>query len=79
MVDRTFGHEMLGIFRLTLEYFAVALRLAGERSGLHRQLRDESLRAAQSMPRNVAVGDGKRSLDNRSRFLEIARGSEVAK
>jgi four helix bundle protein len=35
------------------------------------------LRAAQSNPLNIAEGNGQRSLKDRSRFLDIARGSAL--
>ncbi|EMI21734.1 S23 ribosomal protein [Rhodopirellula maiorica SM1] len=47
------------------------------RSGCHRHARDQWLRAAQSIPLNIAEGNGKRSLKDRSRFLDIARGSAL--
>jgi four helix bundle protein len=46
-------------------------------SGLHRHARDQWLRAAQSIPLNIAEGNGKRSLKDRARFLDIARGSAL--
>jgi four helix bundle protein len=44
-------------------------------SGLHRHARDQWLRAAQSIPLNIAEGNGKRSPKDRARFFDIARGS----
>jgi four helix bundle protein len=45
--------------------------------GIHRHARDQWLRAAQSIPLNIAEGNGKRSLKDRARFLDIARGSAL--
>jgi four helix bundle protein len=39
--------------------------------------RDELIRASQSIPRNIAEGNGKRSPADRNRFFEIARGSAL--
>ncbi|PNY33861.1 four helix bundle protein [Rhodopirellula baltica] len=42
---------------------------------MHRHARDQWLRATQSIPLNIAEGNGKRSLKDRARFFDIARGS----
>ncbi|NUQ65646.1 MAG: four helix bundle protein [Pirellulales bacterium] len=57
----------------TTESFAVAKGLPG----LHRHGRDPWLRAAQSIPLNIAEGNGKRSPKDRARFFEVARGSAL--
>ena len=44
---------------------------------LHRHSRDQSLRAALSIPRNIAEGDGKRSLKDSARFFDFSRGSAL--
>ncbi len=46
-------------------------------NGYHRHARDQWLRAAQSIPLNIAEGNGKRSVKDRCRFLDIARGSAL--
>jgi four helix bundle protein len=51
--------------------------IAKQLNGLHRHARDQWVRAAQSIPLNIAEGNGKRSLKNRNRFLDIARGSAL--
>ncbi len=45
--------------------------------GLHRHARDPWLRAVQSIPLNIAEGNGKRSFKDRTRFPDIARGSAL--
>ena len=77
MADPIFDHEKLDVYRLALEYVAESFRIAKGLSGLHRHARDQWLRAAQSIPLNIAEGNGKRSLKDRSRFLDIARGSAL--
>ena len=77
MTDPTFDHEKLDVYRLALEYVASAFRMAKTLSGLHRHSRDQWLRAAQSIPLNIAEGNGKRSLKDRSRFFDISHGSAL--
>ena len=77
MADPIFDHEKLDVYQVALEYVAEAFRIARDLSGLHRHSRDQWLRAAQSILLNIAEGNGKRSLKDRSRFFDIARGSAL--
>ena len=51
--------------------------IAGRLYGINRHLRDRWIRAAQSIPLNLAEGNGKQSLKDKNRFFEIARGSAL--
>ena len=73
----TFDHERLDVYRLSIEYVAFSYRLAKGLTGIHRPARDQWLRAAQSIPLNIAEGNGKQSLKDKNRFFEIARGSAL--
>ena len=75
MSETIFDHDRLDVYRLAVEYTAESFRVAQGLSGLHRHARDQLLRAAQSIPLNIAEGNGKRSSNDRARFLDIARGS----
>ncbi len=75
MNEPVFDHERLDVYRLSIEYVASSYRIAKTLSGMNRPARDQWLRAAQSIPRNIAEGNGKRSLKDKNRFFEIARGS----
>ena len=77
MTDLIFDHEKLDVYRLALEYVAESFVMAKRLSGLHRHARDHWLRAAQSIPLNIAEGNGKRSLKDRARCFDIARGSAL--
>ena len=77
MADRIFDHEQLDVYRLAIEYVGETFRIAEKLSGLHRHSRDQWLRAAQSIPLNIAEGNGKRSPKDRARFFDIARGSAL--
>ena len=72
-----FGHEKLDVYRLSLEYVAWAYRLAKRLKGSDRHARDQFLRASQSIPQNIAEGNGKGTTADRRRFFEIARGSAL--
>jgi four helix bundle protein len=75
MAEPIFDHDRLDVYRLSIDYVAASFKVAKDLNGLHRQARDQWLRAAQSIPLNIAEGNGKRSLKDRNRFLDIARGS----
>ena len=77
MPEPIFDHDRLDVYRLSIKYVAISFKAAKSLIGLHRHARDQWLRAAQSIPLNIAEGNGKRSLKDRSRFLDIARGSAL--
>jgi four helix bundle protein len=77
MVEPTFDHERLDVYRLSIEYVASSFGIAKSLGGVNRQARDQWLRAAQSIPLNIAEGNGKQSLRDKNRFFEIARGSAL--
>jgi four helix bundle protein len=77
MTEQSFDHERLDVYRLSIDYVARSFEAAQPLEGLHRHARDQWLRAAQSIPLNIAEGNGKRSPKDRARFLDIARGSAL--
>ncbi|WP_182871426.1 four helix bundle protein [Stieleria mannarensis] len=77
MTEPIFDHDRLDVYRLSIDYVAQSFAIAKQLNGLHRHARDQWLRAAQSIPLNIAEGNGKRSLKDRNRFLDIARGSAL--
>jgi four helix bundle protein len=73
-----FDHEKLDVYRLAVEFLGWAGELldgplAGGRYAAAKHL-DE---ASQSVANNIAEGNGKRSLPDRSRYIDIARGSAL--
>jgi four helix bundle protein len=73
----TFDHEKLDVYRVALEFVSWSFDLCGRLMGANRPAREQLLRSSQSIPQNIAEGNGKRSLADRQRFLEIARGSAL--
>ena len=77
MPQPTFDHERLDVYRLSIEYVGFSYQIAEGLTGINRPARDQWLRAAQSIPLNIAEGNGKQSLKDKNRFFEIARGSAL--
>lgn len=73
----TLGHEKLDVYRLSVGYVAWVYGKAGGLAGVHRPARDQWLRASQSIPLNIAEGNGKTAEADRRRYFEIARGSAL--
>ena len=72
----TLGHEELDVYRLSIGYVAWVYKKANDLGGVHRHARDQWLRASQSIPLNIAEGNGKSTtVADRRRYFEIARGS----
>jgi four helix bundle protein len=74
MAEPTFDHERLDVYRRSIEYVAFSFGIATSLSDINRQTHDPWLRAAQSIPLNIAEGNGKQSLRGENRCFEIARG-----
>lgn len=72
-----FGHEKLDVYRAALEYVAHVYDRASKLNGHLRHARDQWLRAAQSVPLNIAEGNGKSGAADRRHYFEIARGSAL--
>jgi four helix bundle protein len=74
-VAMTLEHERLDVYCLAIRYVGWVFEVAEGLSGLHRVTRDQWLRASQSIPLNIAEGNGRTLEADRRRFFEIARGS----
>jgi four helix bundle protein len=73
----TFDHEKLDVYKVSLQFVAWAYALAERLAGAYRHARDQLLRASQSIPLNIAFGNGRRFGPDRRPFFEIARGSAL--
>ncbi len=72
-----FGHERLDVYQTALRYMAEVYARSARLNGQFRHARDQWLRAAQSIPLNIAEGNGKSGAADRRRYFEIARGSAL--
>ena len=72
-----FGHEKLDVYRISIRDVLWAYEVAGGLKGVDRHARDQLLRASQSIPLNIAEGNGRGTNADRRRFFEIARGSAL--
>jgi len=72
-----FSHEKLDVYRLAIEYVRWAFMRAKKLWGIHKNARGQILGASQSIPLNIAEGNGKATENDRRHFFEIARGSAL--
>jgi four helix bundle protein len=72
-----FDHEKLDVYKVSLEFNRQIAAMVCELRETNRHGRDQLLRAALSIPLNIAEGNGKRSVADRKRYFEIARGSAM--
>ena len=72
-----FDHEKLDVYRVSIQFVGWSYSLCKKLRGSDRHARDQLLRASQSIPLNIAEGNGKLPTPDRQRFLRIARGSAL--
>jgi four helix bundle protein len=77
MSEPFFDHEKLDVYRLSIEYVAASYEIAKALNGANRHIRDQWLRAAQSIPLNIAEGNVNQNLKDKNRYFQIARGSAL--
>ena len=71
-----FDHEKLSVYQRAIEFIAWCHTLTKE-STVQGSIRDQLERASVSIALNIAEGNGKSSLKDRQRFLEIAKRSAL--
>ena len=71
------GHEKRDAYHVSIQHVAWAYEVAKRLRGIDRPAQDQLLRALQSIPLNIAAGNGKGTNADRRRFFEIARGSAL--
>ncbi len=70
-------HEKLDVYRVSIEFMAIAINIADNIPRGYSSLADQLKRAAWSVPLNIAEGCGKSGMNDKKRFYAIARGSAM--
>ena len=69
--------QKLHVYQRSIEFLALTLEILADLPRGNADLADQLLRAAQSQPRNIAEGAGRRSPADQARFYAHARGSAM--
>ena len=69
--------QKLNVYQRSIEFLALTMEVLGNLPKGHSELADQLLRAAQSQPRNIAEGAGRRTAVDQARFYTHARGSAM--
>ena len=69
--------QKLRVYQRSIEFLALTMEVIGCLPKGHSELADQLLRAAQSQPRNIAEGAGRRTVVDQARFYAHARGSAM--
>jgi four helix bundle protein len=69
--------QRLRVYQQSIAFLSLAVEVIADLPRGNAELADQLLRAAQSMPRNIAEGAGRRSAADQARFYANARGSAM--
>ena len=69
--------QRLHVYQRSIDFLAFTIEAIALLPKGHADLADQLLRAAQSQPRNIAEGAGRRTTVDQARFYAIARGSAM--
>ncbi len=69
--------KKLRVYQSSIEFLALVIEVLETLPKGHSELADQLLRAAQSQPRNIAEGAGRRTASDQARFYAHARGSAM--
>lgn len=71
-----FDHEKLKVYQASITFIAWCGAIL-ESKDIRGAVRDQLDRSSTSIPLNIAEGNGKYSIKDRTRYLEVARGSAL--
>ena len=69
--------QKLRVYQRSIEFLALTIEVLAVLPKGHAELAEQLLRAAQSQPRNIAEGAGRRTSVDQARFYTHARGSAM--
>jgi len=69
--------QKLRVYQRSIDFLALTMEIIGVLPKGHADLADQLLRAAQSQPRNITEGAGRRTTVDQARFYTHARGSAM--
>jgi four helix bundle protein len=69
--------QKLRVYQAAVQFLALTMEINDQCPRGNAELKDQLLRAAQSQPRNIAEGAGRRSRADQGRFYAMARGSAM--
>jgi four helix bundle protein len=69
--------QKLRVYQHAIAFLALTMKILAALPKGHADLADQLLRAAQSQPRNIAEGAGRRTVADQARFYVMARGSAM--
>lgn len=75
-MQNTFDHEKLSVYVQSIEFVDTISKILENVPSKH-AVYNQLERASTSIPLNIAEGNGKSSIKDRCRYLEIARGSAL--
>ena len=76
-IPSVLSFQRLRVYQRSIEFLALVMEVIAELPKGHAELADQLLRAAQSQPRNIAEGAGRRTGADQARFYAHARGSAM--
>lgn len=75
-MQNTFDHQKLSVYVQSIEFVDTISKILENVPSKH-AVYNQLERASTSIPLNIAEGNGKSSIKDRCRYLEIARGSAL--
>ena len=76
-MQRFFDHEKLDVYQVSIEFVGWVESILAGLGGHRRHARDQLIRASESIPLNIAEGNGRFTPEDHARFLGIAHSATI--